>query len=85
MSGVQCATRCSHCAHTPRLDALVEALTAAFASREPLWRDGPPASRGYRMFVHKERVQVGIVCLNRNRDIVCVRVSVCVCVVEGRG
>ncbi|KIY93099.1 Regulator of telomere elongation helicase 1 [Monoraphidium neglectum] len=46
------AYACADC-----LDALLEALTAAFASREPLWRDGPPASRGYRLFVHKERVQ----------------------------
>lgn len=44
---------------TVRLDAFLDALTTAFASREPLWREGPPASKGYRMYVHKERVQVG--------------------------
>lgn len=44
---------------TCRLSALISALDIVTASTLPLWRDtvrqtnGPPAHRGYRMFVHK--------------------------------
>lgn len=43
----------------PRLSALLSALDLVFASVLPLWVDnirnteGPPAHRGYRMYLHK--------------------------------
>ena len=46
------------CCHV-RLSALLAALDIVFASAAPLWVDnirsiqGPPAHRGYRMYVHK--------------------------------
>lgn len=52
--GVACTHSCNR-----RLSALLSALDIVFASTQPLWadpvrqREGPPAHRGYRMFVHR--------------------------------
>lgn len=48
-----------------RLSALMAALNIVTASSLPLWQDsvrqteGPPAHRGYRLFVHKEEAGGG--------------------------
>jgi hypothetical protein len=48
-----------------RLSALITALDIVFASCRPLWVDkvrgttGPPAHRGYRMYVHRPEAKAG--------------------------
>lgn len=53
------------CLCVPRLSALLSALDITFASVAPLWVDnirqvqGPPAHRGYRMYLHRTEAKGG--------------------------
>lgn len=48
------------CFGTPRLTALKDFLTVVFASTKPSRPDGPPAHQGYRLFLHMEKLKVGV-------------------------
>lgn len=41
-----------------RLEAVDEALELAFSTLKPLSERGPAMHRGYRLYIHNERVQV---------------------------